>query len=99
MIANYSPLPTASLEEFCAGPDRFYYRRWYSGGRFGIVQDPVRGILYLLYKFSHLNAYAAVVVSGGGYDEPMEKTANPYLYDPYSNHELIPFETVCIIVN
>jgi hypothetical protein len=33
----------ANLEEFCADANRYYYQRWYSSGRFGIVQDPIRG--------------------------------------------------------
>lgn len=36
--------PSANLDEFCAGEDRFYYQRWYAAGRFGIVEEPIRGI-------------------------------------------------------
>ena len=48
--------------------DRYYYQRWYSGGRFG-VQDPIRGTVFC--KFERTSAYCVfvVVTSVGGYDE------------------------------
>ena len=54
-------------------------------------QVPVYQCLCILTKF-----FLAVITSAGGYDEPMEKTSNPYLYDHYSNHELITFDRVNI---
>jgi hypothetical protein len=72
-----------------------------------IIRDGIRlvglalcKILYevnnILKTSQHCTHCFIVVSSVGGYDEPMEKTANPYLYDSYGNHELISFEQVLL---
>ncbi len=35
-----------NLQEYCRRDDHFFYRKWYSNGRYGLVQEPLKGEYY-----------------------------------------------------